>query len=65
MAEFADRLMPMANGRMRVKLLAAEAALAHGVSRVAIASALVPAPVTAALNGGGTLLMSGDADGSR
>jgi [amino group carrier protein]-L-2-aminoadipate 6-kinase len=64
LAEFTDRLMPMADGRMRVKLLAAQAALAHGVARVAIASALVPTPVTAALNGGGTLLVPGDADGS-
>jgi acetylglutamate/LysW-gamma-L-alpha-aminoadipate kinase len=64
LAEFTDRLMPMADGRMRVKLLAAQAALAHGVARVAIASALVPTPVTAALIGGGTLLVPGDADGS-
>ncbi|HET6212132.1 MAG TPA: acetylglutamate kinase, partial [Micromonosporaceae bacterium] len=64
LAELDERLMPMASGRMRVKLLAAAAALSRGVGRVAIASALAPAPVTAALSGGGTQLVSGDVDGA-
>jgi acetylglutamate/LysW-gamma-L-alpha-aminoadipate kinase len=59
LVELDARLMPMAAGRMRVKLVAAAAALTDGVARVAIASALVPAPVSAALSGGGTQLLSG------
>lgn len=64
LAELRERLMPMARGRMRVKLGAAEAALRHGVTRVVIASARVPGPVTAALSGDGTQLRAGGSDGS-
>ncbi|HET8682990.1 MAG TPA: [LysW]-aminoadipate kinase [Micromonosporaceae bacterium] len=60
LAELDARLMPMASGRMRVKLAAAATALTSGVARVAIASALAAAPVTAALSGGGTQLFPGD-----
>lgn len=61
--EIEHRLLPMAGGRMHVKLAAAAAALEHGVARVVIASAFVPSPVTAALSGGGTHLLREDAHG--
>jgi [amino group carrier protein]-L-2-aminoadipate/L-glutamate 6-kinase len=54
--ELDDRLLPLASGRMHVKLLAAANALTHGVSRVVIASAYQDGPVTAALDGAGTHL---------
>lgn len=59
-----EQLMPAARGRMRIKLLAAQSALKNGVARVAIASAQVPSPISAALSGGGTHLHLGDADGA-
>jgi acetylglutamate/LysW-gamma-L-alpha-aminoadipate kinase len=62
--ELDDRLLPMASGRMRVKLMAAASALTRGVARVVIASAYDPAPVTSALAGGGTQLLGGDGHAS-
>ena len=43
-----------AEGRMRIKLLAAEEALQAGVNRVVIGSAAATDPITAALQGAGT-----------
>jgi [amino group carrier protein]-L-2-aminoadipate 6-kinase len=60
--ELEDRLLPMASGRMRVKLMAAASALAGGVARVAIATAYGSEPVSSALAGGGTHLFAEDRD---
>jgi [amino group carrier protein]-L-2-aminoadipate 6-kinase len=48
--------LPLAQGRMKRKLMAAEIALAGGVARIVLAAANVPAPVTAALAGAGTVI---------
>jgi acetylglutamate/LysW-gamma-L-alpha-aminoadipate kinase len=48
--------MPLAQGRMKRKLMAAEIALAAGVGRVILGSANLPHPVTAALAGQGTVI---------
>jgi len=48
--------LPLAQGRMKRKLMAAEIALAAGVTRVVLASANVAAPITAALAGAGTVI---------
>lgn len=51
-----DRFLPLAAGRMRKKLLAAQRALADGVGRVVIGPSDVPAPIASALEGGGTVI---------
>jgi len=51
-----ERATRLAEGRMRKKLLAAGEALAGGVARVVLADARVPAPVTRALAGEGTVI---------
>ncbi len=51
-----DRVLPVAEGRMRKKVLAAREALDAGVARVVIASSTVDAPVTGALAGRGTVI---------
>lgn len=48
--------MPLAHGRMKRKLMAAEIALGAGVRRVILAGANVEQPVTAALEGRGTVI---------
>jgi acetylglutamate/LysW-gamma-L-alpha-aminoadipate kinase len=62
--ELDARLLPLASGRMHVKLLAAANALTHGVARVVIASAYHNGPVTAALHGAGTHLFGRPNHGS-
>jgi len=49
-----DRCMSWAQGRMRIKVLAAREALAQNVSRVVFSDARVRSPVYAAMNGCGT-----------
>jgi [amino group carrier protein]-L-2-aminoadipate 6-kinase len=51
-----DEVLPLAQGRMRKKVIAAREALAHGVGRVVIASSLGPSPVERALAGDGTVI---------
>lgn len=51
-----DELMPLARGRMKLKVVAAGEALAGGVETVAIADGRRVGPVEAALAGEGTLL---------
>ena len=51
-----DELLPLAKGRMRKKLLAAQEAREGGVTRVVIAPSTGPAPVDAALQGRGTVV---------
>ncbi|MGA8303089.1 MAG: [LysW]-aminoadipate kinase [Thermoplasmata archaeon] len=50
-----DRILPLAGGRMRKKVLAAVAALRGGVGRVVIAPSNVDGPVRRALAGEGTV----------
>lgn len=52
-----------ARGRMRIKLLAAQAALAGGVRRVVLGDARVPQPISRALSGEGTVIHGHDDDG--
>jgi acetylglutamate/LysW-gamma-L-alpha-aminoadipate kinase len=51
-----EDFMPLAQGRMKRKLMAAAIALGAGVGRVILASANVETPVTAALAGHGTVI---------
>jgi [amino group carrier protein]-L-2-aminoadipate 6-kinase len=51
-----DRVLPLAAGRMRKKLLAAREALAAGVPRAILAPSYVDRPVAAALRGEGTVI---------
>lgn len=50
-----DSVLPLAEGRMRKKVLAAQAALARGVARVVIATSQGADPVARALAGEGTV----------
>ncbi len=50
-----DEILPLAQGRMRKKVLAARDALADGVGRVVIAGSSGPDPVARALAGEGTV----------
>jgi [amino group carrier protein]-L-2-aminoadipate/L-glutamate 6-kinase len=54
-AEF-DQMLPLAQGRMRKKLIAAREAREGGVPQVVIASSAGPAPVEEALQGHGTVV---------
>jgi acetylglutamate/LysW-gamma-L-alpha-aminoadipate kinase len=51
-----EEFMPLAQGRMKRKLMAATIALEGGVRRVVLASANVARPVTSALEGRGTVI---------
>jgi [amino group carrier protein]-L-2-aminoadipate 6-kinase len=51
-----DRYLPLAEGRMRKKLLAAREAIAAGVGRVVIGPSDVPDPIAGALGGAGTVI---------
>ncbi len=51
-----DAYLPVAQGRMKKKVLGASEALAGGVARVVLADARVPAPVSGALAGRGTVI---------
>lgn len=51
-----DEFMPVAQGRMKRKLMAAATALEGGVRRVILAAANTERPVAAALAGGGTVI---------
>ena len=51
-----EEFMPLAQGRMKRKLMAATIALEGGVRRVILASANVARPVTSALEGRGTVI---------
>lgn len=51
-----DEHLPLAQGRMRVKLQAAGAALAGGVARVALGDGRRSTPIQAALDGCGTVI---------
>ena len=51
-----EEFMPLAQGRMKRKLMAATIALQGGVGRVILASANVTQPVTSALAGRGTVI---------
>lgn len=51
-----DDFMPLAKGRMKRKLMAAEIALQAGVGRVILATANVEQPVSSALAGRGTVI---------
>jgi [amino group carrier protein]-L-2-aminoadipate/L-glutamate 6-kinase len=51
-----DAHMGFAEGRMKMKLIAAREALAGGVSRVVIGDGRIPSPVRAALSGRGTVV---------
>jgi acetylglutamate/LysW-gamma-L-alpha-aminoadipate kinase len=55
-ARAVEEFMPLAQGRMKRKLMAATIALEAGVKRVILASANVARPVTAALEGRGTVI---------
>jgi acetylglutamate/LysW-gamma-L-alpha-aminoadipate kinase len=55
-AKTIEEYLPVAQGRMKRKLMAAQIALAAGVRRVVLASANVEHPVTAALAGQGTVI---------
>jgi len=55
-ARAVEEFMPLAQGRMKRKLMAATIALEGGVKRVILASANVARPVTAALEGRGTVI---------
>jgi acetylglutamate/LysW-gamma-L-alpha-aminoadipate kinase len=55
-AKAIQEFMPLAHGRMKRKLMAAEIALGAGVRRVVLGSANVEHPVTAALAGQGTVI---------
>ncbi len=51
-----EAVLPLAQGRMRKKILAAQAALAGGVGRVVVAPSGRNSPVAAALRGEGTVI---------
>ena len=51
-----DDYMAFAEGRMKKKVMGAAEAVAEGVGRVVFADARVPAPVTAAMQGRGTVI---------
>lgn len=51
-----DQHMPLAEGRMKKKLLGASEALQGGVGRVILGDARVPAPISRALAGTGTVI---------
>jgi acetylglutamate/LysW-gamma-L-alpha-aminoadipate kinase len=51
-----EDFMPLAQGRMKRKLMAAALALEGGVGRVILAPANVAQPVTSALEGRGTVI---------
>ncbi len=51
-----EEFLPLAHGRMKKKLLAAQAALAGGVGRVAIAASAHVPPIARALAGDGTVI---------
>jgi acetylglutamate/LysW-gamma-L-alpha-aminoadipate kinase len=55
-AKAIDDFMPLAQGRMKRKLMAAAIALGAGVGRVILASANIERPVTSALAGLGTII---------
>ena len=55
-AKAIEEFMPIAQGRMKRKLMAAAIALQGGVSRVVLASANLAQPVSAALAGHGTII---------
>lgn len=55
-AKAIDDFMPLAQGRMKRKLMAAAIALRSGVKRVILASANIEKPVTSALAGHGTVI---------
>jgi acetylglutamate/LysW-gamma-L-alpha-aminoadipate kinase len=55
-AESVDDYMAFAEGRMKKKVMGAAEAVAEGVGRVVFADARVPAPVTAAMQGRGTVI---------
>ena len=55
-AKAIDDFMPLAQGRMKRKLMAAAIALGAGVGRIILASANVGHPVTSALAGHGTVI---------
>ena len=55
-AKAVEEFMPLAQGRMKRKLMAAAIALQGGVARVILASANVARPVTSALEGRGTVI---------
>jgi [amino group carrier protein]-L-2-aminoadipate 6-kinase len=54
-----DELLPLAAGRMKLKLIAAGEALAGGVGRVRIGDGRIRSPVRRALDGHGTLVAGG------
>lgn len=55
-AKAIEEFMPLAQGRMKRKLMAAAIALQHGVARVVLAGANRDRPITAALAGHGTVI---------
>ena len=55
-AKAIEEFMPLAQGRMKRKLMAAAIALQGGVTRVILGSANVPRPVSEALGGHGTVI---------
>ena len=55
-AKAIDEFMPLAQGRMKRKLMAAALALEGGVARVVLGDANVARPVTSALEGRGTVI---------
>ena len=55
-AKAIEDFMPLAQGRMKRKLMAAAIALGAGVGRVILAGANVECPVTSALAGHGTVI---------
>jgi acetylglutamate/LysW-gamma-L-alpha-aminoadipate kinase len=55
-AKAVEEFMPLAQGRMKRKLMAAAIALDGGVGRVILADANVDRPVTSALDGRGTII---------
>ncbi len=57
-----DDAITLAAGRMRVKLLAARAAIERGVARVVVADGRVDRPITRALAGAGTVIALASAD---
>ncbi len=51
-----ERALNIAGGRMKKKVLAAQEALEAGVKRIVLADSRRPAPISAALNGEGTVI---------
>ncbi|GAB4207147.1 MAG: [LysW]-aminoadipate kinase [Roseiflexaceae bacterium] len=51
-----DAFLPVAQGRMKKKVLGASEALVGGVGRVILGDARVPAPISGALDGRGTVI---------